>query len=78
MLKSIMKKLSLAIIHPSQYNIKIVNQASITPMEQIKDLRVRTGGMDYQLNFKVLSMKESPSTVLNDEAYPLLLGKRFL
>ena len=30
------------------------------------------------MNFKVLLMKRSLSTVLNDEAYPLLLDREFL
>ena len=76
--ESTMKKLGLAIIHPSMYSIKIVDQALITPMEQIRDLRMRIGGMDYPLNFEVLPMKGSLSTILNDEAYPLLLGRGFL
>ena len=47
-------------------------------MGRIRDLKMRTGGMDYQLNFEVLPMKGSLSTILNDEAYPLLLGRGFL
>ena len=76
--KSTMKKLGLAIIDPSKYSIRIADQALITPMGRIKDLKMRTGGMDYQLNFEVLPMRGSLSTVLNDEAYPLLLGRGFL
>ena len=34
--------------------------------------------MDYQLNFEVLPMRGNLSTVLNDEAYLLLLGRGFL
>ena len=76
--KSTMKKLGLAIRHPSQYSIRLADQALITLMEQIKDLRIRTRGMDYQLNFEVLPMKGNLSMVLNDEAYPLLLGRGFI
>ena len=78
MLESTMKKLGLTIIHPSKYNIRIVDQALITPMGRIRDLKMRSRGMDYQLNFEVLPMKGSLCTVLNDEAYPLLLGRGFL
>ena len=76
--KSTMKKLGLAIIHPSKYSIRIADQALITPMERIRDLKMRTGEMDYQLKFEVFPMKGSLSTILNDEAYPLLLGRGFL
>ena len=47
-------------------------------MGRIKDLTVKTGGVNYQINFEVLPMKRSISTVLNEEAYPLLLGRGFL
>ena len=73
--ESTMKKLGLAITHPSKYSIRIADQALITPMGQIRDLKMRNGGMDYQLNFEMLPMRGSLSTVLNDEAYPLLLGR---
>ena len=76
--ESTMKKLGLAIIHPSKYSIRIADQALITPMGRIRDLKMKTGGMDYQLNFEVLPMRGNLSTVLNDEAYPLLLGRGFL
>ena len=76
--ESTMKKLGLAITHPSKYSIRIADQALITPMGRIRDLKMRTGGMDYQLNFKVLPMRGNLSIVLNDEAYPLLLGRGFL
>ena len=78
MLKSTMKKLGLAITHPSKYSIRIANQALITPMGRIQDLKMKIGGMDYQLNFEVLPMRGSLSTILNNEAYPLLLGRGFL
>ena len=76
--KSTMKKLGLAITHSSQYNIRIANQALITPMGRIKDLKMTTGGIDYQLNSEILLMKGSLSMVQNNEAYPLLLGQGFL
>ena len=76
--ESTMKKLGLAITHPSKYSIRIADQALITPMGRIRDLKMRTGAMDYQLNFEVLPMRGSLSTVLNDEAYPLLLDRGFL
>ena len=76
--KSTMKKLGLAIIYPSKYNIIIADQALITLMGRIRDLKMKTEGMDYQLNFEVLPMKGSISTILNNEAYPLLLGTGFL
>ena len=47
-------------------------------MGRIKDLAVKTGCVNYQVNFEVLPMKRSISTVLNEEAYPLLLGRGFL
>ena len=76
--ESTMKKLGLAITHPSKYSIRIADQALITPMGQIRDLKMRTRGMDYQLNFEVLPMRGSLFTVLNDKAYPLLLSRGFL
>ena len=76
--ESTMKKLGLAITHRSLYSIKIADQALVKSMGQIKDLMVKTGGIDYQLSFKVLPMKRCISTVLNEEAYPLLLGCGFL
>ena len=39
---------------------------------------MKTGGVNYQVNFEVLPMKRSISTMLNEEAYPLLLGRGFL
>ena len=75
---STMQKLGLAITHPSLYSIKIADQALVKPMGQIKDLIVKTGGVNYQVNFEVLPMKRSISTMLNEEAYPLLLGCGFL
>ena len=42
-------------------------------MERIKDFKMRTRGMDYHLNFEILPMKGSLTTVLNEKAYPLLL-----
>ena len=45
--ESTMKKLGIAIIHPSKYSIRIADQALITSMGRIKDLKMRTGGMDY-------------------------------
>ena len=59
MLESTMNKLGLAITHPSKYSIRIVDQALITPMGRIRDLKMRIGEMDYQLNFEVLPMKGS-------------------
>ena len=47
-------------------------------MGRIKDLTVKTGGVNYQVNFELLPMKRSISTMLNEEAYPLLLGRGFL
>ena len=76
--ESTMKKLGLAITHPSNYSIRIADQALNTPIGRIRDLKMRTGGMDYQLIFEVLPMKGSLSTILNDEAYPLLLGRGIL
>ena len=70
--------MGLAITHPSLYSIRIADQALIKPMGRIKDLTVKTGGVNYQVNFEVLPMKRSISTVLNEEAYPLLLGRAFL
>ena len=78
MLESTMKKLGLAITHPSLYSIKIADQALVKSMRRIKDLIVKTGGVNYQVNFEVLPMKRSISTMLNEEAYPLLLGRGFL
>ena len=75
---STMQKLGLAIMHPSLYSIRIADQALVKPMGRIKDLTVKTGGVNYQVNFEVLPMKRSISTVLNEEAYPLLLGRGFL
>ena len=75
---STMQKLGLAITHPSLYSIRIADQALVKSMGQIKDLIVKTGGVNYQVNFEVLPMKRSISTVLNEEAYPLLLGRGFL
>ena len=65
--ESIMKKLGLAITDPSKYSIRIADQALITPMGRIRDLKMRTGGM-----------RGSLSTILNDEVYPLLLDRGFL
>ena len=76
--ESTMKKLGLAITHPSKYSIRIADQALITPMGRIRDLKMRTRGMDYQLKFEVLPMRGSLSTVFNDETYPLLSGRGFL
>ena len=76
--ESTMKKLGLAITHPSKYSIRIADQALIAPMGRIRDLKMKTGVIDYQLNFEVLPMRGNLSTVLNDEAYPLLLGRGFL
>ena len=45
--ESTMKKVGLAITHPSKYNIRIVDQALITPMGRIRDLKMKTRGMDY-------------------------------
>ena len=73
--ESTMQKLRLAIIHPSLYIIKIADQALVKPMGRIKDLMVKTRGVNYQVNFEVLPMKRSISIVLNEEAYPLLLGR---
>ena len=42
-----MKKIRLGIIHPLQYSIRIVDQALMTRVEQIRDLRMKTRGMDY-------------------------------
>ena len=78
MLASTMQKLGLAIAHPSLYSIRIADQALIKPMGRIKDLTVKTGGVNYQVNFEILPMKRSISTVLNEETYPLLLGRGFL
>ena len=39
---------------------------------------MKTRGMNYQVNFEVLPMKRSIFTMLNEEAYPLLLGHGFL
>ena len=78
MLASTMQKLGLAITHPSLYSIRIADQALVKPIGRIKDLTVKTGGMNYQVNFEVLLMKRSISTMLNEEAYPLLLGRGFL
>ena len=78
MLASTMQKLGLAITHPSLYSIRIADQALVKPMGRIKDLIVKTGGVNYQVNFEVLPMKRSISTMLNEEAYPLLLGRGFL
>ena len=75
---STMQKLGLAITHPSLYSIRIADQALVKPMGRIKDLTVKTGGVNYQVNFEVLPMKRSISTMLNKEAYPLLLGRGFL
>ena len=75
---STMQKLGLAITHPSLYSIRIADQALVKPMGRIKDLTVKTGGVNYQVNFEVLPMKRSISTMLNEEAYPLLLGRGFL
>ena len=75
MLASTMQKLGLTITHPSLYSIRIADQAMVKPMERIKDLTVKTGGVNYQVNFEVLPMKRSISTMLNEEAYPLLLGR---
>ena len=47
-------------------------------MGRIKDLTIKIGDMNYQVNFEVLPMRRSISTVLNEEAYPLLLGRGFL
>ena len=78
MLASTMQKLGLAMTHPSLYSIRIADQALVKPMGRIKDLIVKTGGVNYQVNFEVLPMKRSISTMLNEEAYPLLLGRGFL
>ena len=75
---STMQKLGLAITHPSLYSIRIADQALVKPMGRINDLTVETGGVNYQVNFEVLPMKRSISTMLNKEAYPLLLGRGFL
>ena len=75
---STMQKLDMAITHPSLYSIRIADQALVKPMGRIKDLTVKTGGVNYQVNFEVLLMKRSISTMLNEEAYPLLLGRGFL
>ena len=75
---STMQKLGLAITHPSLYSIRIADQALVKPMGRIKDLTVKTGGVNYQVNFEVLPMKRSISTMLNEEAYPLLLCHGFL
>ena len=75
---STMQKLGLAITHPSLYSIRIADQALVKPMGRIKDLTVKTGGVNYQVNFEVLPMKRSISMMLNEEAYPLLLGRGFL
>ena len=75
---STMQKLGLAIIHPSLYSIRIADQTLVKPLGRIKDLTVKTGGVNYQVNFEVLPMKRSISTMLNEEAYPLLLGRGFL
>ena len=75
---STMQKLGLAITHPSLYSIRIANQALVKPMGRIKDLTVKTRGVNYQVNFEVLPMKRSILTMLNEEAYPLLLGHGFL
>ena len=76
--ESTIQKLGLAITHPSFYSIKIADQALVKPMERIKDLTVKIRGVDYQVNFEVLPMRRSISTVLNEEAYPLILGRGFL
>ena len=78
MLESTMKKLGLAITYPSLYSIRIADQALVKSIGRIKDLMVKTGGVNYQVNFEVLPMKRGLSTVLNEEAYPLLLGRGFL
>ena len=75
---STMQKLGLAITHPSLYSIRIANQALVKPMGRIKDLTVKTRGVNYQVNFEVLPMKRIISPMLNEEAYPLLLGRGFL
>ena len=76
--ESTMQKLCLAITHPSLYSIRIADQALVKPMGRIKDLIVKTRGVNYQVNFEVLPMKRSISTMLNGKAYPLLLGHGFL
>ena len=78
MLESTMQKLDLAITNPSLYSIRIADQSLVKPMEQIKDLTLKIGDMNYQVNFEVLPMKRSISTILNEEAYPLLLDRGFL
>ena len=75
---STMQKLGLAITHPSLYSIRIADQTLVKPMVRIKDLTMKTGGVNYQVNFEVLPMKRSISTMLNEEAYPLLFGCGFL
>ena len=75
---STMQKLGLAIMHPSQHSIRIADQALVKPMGQIEDLTVKMGGVNYQVNFEVLPMKRSISTMLNEEAYLLFLGRGFL
>ena len=78
MSESTMQKLGLAMTHLSLYSIKIANQALVKSMGRIKDLMVKTGDKNYQVNSEILPMKRSISTVLNEEAYPLLLGHGFL
>ena len=45
--ESTMKKLGLAISHPSLYSIRIADQALVKSMGRIKDLMVKIGGVDY-------------------------------
>ena len=45
--ESTIKKLDLAITHPSKYSIRIADPALITPMGRIRDLKMRTRGINY-------------------------------
>ena len=79
MLESTMQKLGLAITHPSLYSITIADQALVkSNMRQIKDLTVKIKSVNYQVSFEVLPIKRSISMILNEETYPLLLGRGFL
>ena len=69
---STMNKLGLSITDPSFSTIRTADQGVCKPLGKINNLRVRSAGVDYILNFEVVPMKEEKGS------YPLLLGRSFL
>jgi hypothetical protein len=73
--KSIMRKLGLASTESFFSTIKIVDQGVCKSIGRIQDLKVSTGGEDYNLIFEVLPMIGGNA---ENGSYSLLLGRGFL